>query len=209
MRFIGRGDFKGMNEEFYILDEDWEKGYAEAIEENNNPKITICKLCRGRAFSLTSNLKVHFIGKKIGDYYPLPGYSIINEKIYAIFKENNISGFEIKDIDITGWQDARGKRLKIGTHGLKEMIVTGNCGYLRKLNGDLIEKCESCGKAKSADREGVVGLKINAEDWDGSDICYFKNLRGRPVVTQKVKDILEKNKIKNVIFINIKDFEAD
>ncbi|MHC1686057.1 MAG: hypothetical protein AB6733_24535 [Clostridiaceae bacterium] len=61
----------------------------------------------------------------------------------------------------------------IGGSGLKEMIITGDCGYLRKLDGNLIKKCDKCGRVKPADKRGIVGLKLNIENWDGFDICYF------------------------------------
>ena len=44
------------------------------------------------------------------------------------------------------------------------------------------------------------------EEWDGSDIFYFKDWKGLIVVTEKVKYLLEKNKMKNVAFANLEEF---
>jgi hypothetical protein len=198
-----------MKEEFYILEEDWEKHYAEAIYKSDNPQIEICELCKGRRVTLTSNLQVYFEGKKKADYYSVTQYSIISENMYNTLKENNITDFNTRDIHVTGCYDARGNKVDFETNGLREMIILGECGYLRKTDGNLIKKCEKCGRVKPVDKEDVIGLKISIDEWDGSDIFQFKNFKGVPIVTQKVKDILEKSKIKNVTFINIKDYKLD
>lgn len=53
----------------------------------------------------------------------------------------------------------------------------------------------------------MIGMKIDTEEWDGSDIFFIKNFEEIPVVTERIKEILEANKIKNVTFTNVKDIE--
>lgn len=197
-----------MDQDFFVLEDDYDGGYAKAIYSNSKRDVQIktCEKCGGIDVCLLTNLGVEFKGSKKADYYGVPQHHIINNKIYKILKENNITGFEIKDIKI--YEDIRLERTKKSFRGdgLHELIITGRCGDFRKLNGDLFEKCDQCGRVVE-DKDGFIGMKINIDEWDGSDIFYFKNLVGLPIITAKVKEILEINKIKNVTFINVKDFE--
>ncbi len=75
---------------------------------------------------------------------------------------------------------------------------------MQKLNGEEFEACSTCGNIIE-DISGIVGVSFDISKWDGSDIFLIDNFEGIPVVTQKVKDLLEKNKIKNVSFTNMKE----
>ncbi len=68
------------------------------------------------------------------------------------------------------------------------------------------EACSTCGNIIE-NESGIVGVSFDISKWDGSDIFLVDNFTGIPVVTQKVKDLLEKNKIKNVTFTSIKEKE--
>ncbi|MBC2582561.1 hypothetical protein [Clostridium sp. DJ247] len=196
-----------MEQNFYILRKDYDKNYARAIYEKNYTKRHICELCGGIRVEILSNLKISFKGKKEADYYSIPQHSIINEKMYNVLKEANITGFDVADINVVGCYDNRGNEIKFNTNGLKEMIVKGRCGYLRNIDGTLIDKCEKCGRHDYSKEYRVNGLSVNLDEWDRSDIFCFENLRGLPIVTEKVKNILEKAKIKNITFQNIKEFK--
>lgn len=196
-----------MQEEFYILKEDYEGGYAEAIYKNNKSQIEVCKLCGGRSIKRISKLTVSFQGKKEADIYQVPQYTIINTKVYNILKEMNITGFTVEDIDILSCCDKKGNPVQLDVSGLKEMIVNGRCGYLRNKDGTLVEKCEQCGRFNPASKYNVHGLSINLDEWDGSDIFFFKNWFGVVIVTEKVKNAFEQARLKNIKFQNIKEFE--
>lgn len=198
---------KILQQEFYILNEDYEGGYAEAIYKSNNSEVEVCNLCGGRKVRRTSKLTVYFEGKKEADIYQVPQYTIINTKVYNILKENDITGFNVEDIDILGCYDKKGNSIQLNVSGLKEMIVKGRCGYLRNKDGTLVEKCEQCDKFNSASKNSVHGLSINPDEWDGSDIFFFKNWFGVVIVTERVKNVLEQAKLKNIKFQNIKEFK--
>lgn len=44
------------------------------------------------------------------------------------------------------------------------------------------------------------------ESWDGSDVFYFKNWDGVLIVTRRVKELLEENRMKNMDFIDVEDY---
>ncbi len=197
-----------MQQEFYILEKDYDGGYAKAIYSNSDSdvKINICKTCGGRNVSLISILGVEFKGRKKGDYYWVPQHHIINDKLYKILKENDIKGFDVRGITIYEDFHLEGTPKSFRSDGLHEMIIKGRCGYVRKTNGDIMNKCEECGKILEK-TDDLIGAYINVKEWDGSDIFYFENLFGLPIITEKVKCILIKNGIRNIKLTNIKDFK--
>lgn len=196
-----------MQQEFYMLDEDYDGGFAEAIYKNNKSEVEACKLCGGRKVKRISNLTVYFQGKKEADIYQVPQYTIINTNVYYRLKEMNITGFSVGDIDILGCFDKKGNPIQLDVSGLKEMIVNGRCGYLRNKDGTLVEKCEQCNRFNPVSKHNVHGLSINTDEWDGSDIFFFNNWFGVIIVTERVKNVLEQARFKNIRFQNIKEFE--
>lgn len=200
-------EMKILQQEFYILNEGYEGGYAEAIYKNNKYEFEVCNLCGGRKIKRTSKLTVYFEGKKEADIYQVLQYTIINTKVHNILKGMNASGFNVEDIDMLGCYDNKGNPVQLDVSGLKEMIVNGRCGYLRNKDGTLVEKCEQCNKFSTASKNNVHGLSINLNEWDGSDVFFFKNWFGVVIVTERVKDVLEQAKLKNIILQNIKEFE--
>lgn len=191
---------------FYILDEKY-SGYAEAVYKDNKTEVSECSLCAGRKVMRISELSVYFKGKKQADFYTATNYSIISSKFLKILQLGNISGYTLANINSLGWYDGKGNPLNIDTSDLKELVVEGRCGYLRHQDGTQIDKCEKCGRFLPEAKSKVHGLSVDIDEWDKSDIFFFKNWFGMIIITQKVKDLLEQNKITNIKFQNIKDFK--
>ena len=91
----------------------------------------------------------------------------------------------------------------------KEIEVVGRCGYLRHLNGEMVDKCDECGIFDYNKSNIINGLSVNNEEWDKSDIFHFKNWVGPIIINKKVKDLIEKNKFTNIVITNIKDLRFD
>lgn len=195
-----------MKQEFYFLDEDYSIRYAKAIVEKKECEVKECSLCRGRKITVISNLMVSFQGKKEADMYFPPNYMIANPKVYNLLKENDIQGFKLRELNILGSYPNKREPIKIDVSGLKELVVTGRCGCLRHLDGSLVEHCEKCKRVPMEVKRSVHGFSVNLDEWDGSDIFQFENF-GRPVVTEKLKNLLEEAGIRNIQFQNIKDFK--
>ncbi len=185
-----------MEQEFYFIDT--KDGFAKAIQEESPYERKICEECGGVWITELENICVSFRGSRKGNYYEIPEHFMIDSKLKGVLEKEQITGYELKDINIIGSYGFR-------DDGIQEMVITGRAGHLQKLNGEEFETCSTCGNiTEDIDEFEGVGFDINK--WDGSDIFLIDNFEGIPVVTQKVKDIFEKNKIKNIIFTNIKDF---
>lgn len=184
-------------QEFYF----WgtKDGFAKAIQEKSPYERKICEECGGVWITELENISVSFRGSRKGNYYKIPAHFMIDKKLKQLFEENKITGYELKDINIEG-------SYSFCDDGIQEMVITGRAGHLQKLTGEEFKACSTCGNIIE-DLDGFIGVGFDISKWDRSDIFLIDNFEGIPVVTQKVKDLLEKNKIKNVTFTNIKEKE--
>lgn len=119
--------------------------------------------------------------------------------------EENVTGFEVRDFICTKWIDQRGKIIKGNmANEYKEIFITGRTGFLKHMDGvDVKRTCEMCGTPEiwgERSMEEINGLLVDVKEWDGSDMFYFKNWPGNLIVTERVKDIIEKGKFKNIQF---------
>lgn len=187
-----------MEQEFYFLHT--KDGYAKAIYEETAYERRKCKKCSGIHIIHLENVNVSFRGSRKGNYYTIPGgHFMIDSKLKALFQENQVTGYELKDITF------------VGSHGfcedgIQEMVITGRAGHLQKVSGEEFGSCELCGRI-TENFSGMTGAGFDMSKWDKTDIFLCDNFIGIPIITQRVKDLLEKNKIKNVSFTNIKDEE--
>ncbi len=195
-----------MKNEFYILSKTY-TNYAIAVQEEQPFIVEECPVC-GAIFDkrIEEKYKMHFEGKKVGDYYFAPICNIVSEKMLQLLKDNEITGFREKEIECTGWYDRKGNELPIDFSGFREIEITGRTGKLLNLEGKEVENCPHCHALKDEGLRSVEGLSVG-EEWDGSDMFYFRNWSGVTIVTSKVKELLESNKMKNVDFIKLSEYE--
>ena len=160
-----------MQKEFYVLSQKY-SNYAQAIRDNNQMNVTICEKC-GAVFETrkVEKFRVHFSGKKEGDYYFAPICSIVSDRMIDVLKKENVTGFELQEIVCTGWTDNKVKAIYINSERYKELKITGRAGYLRNLNGTYINKCDKCGAKGDIYSENASGLMVD-DEWDGSDMFY-------------------------------------
>lgn len=196
-----------MQNEFYIMRETY-TNYADAVQEEQPSIVEECPVCGAISDKrIDEKYKVHFEGKKVGDYYFAPICSIVSKRMLQILKDNEITGFEEREIECTGWYDRKGNALPIDFSDFMELKVVGRAGRVLNLDGKELKHCPKCNAIKVKTFRETEGLSVG-DDWDGSDIFYFTNWRGVMIVTQKVKDLLESNKMKNVDFIRLSEYEA-
>ncbi len=111
-------------------------------------------------------------GKKFYDWIGFQDTSnhLISNKFYDLLKSNSISGWQSFDVDI--------KLIELVYHGFQ---VIGSCGEL------------------IAPKEPgfYIGMKFDIDSWDGSDIFSPEGTTLK-LCTQKVVDIIKKNKLTNI-----------
>ncbi len=54
----------------------------------------------------------------------------------------------------------------------------------------------------------VRGISFDGNDWDKNNIFVFENFISYPIVTEKLKGLMEKNKISNLKFIEPSTFDV-
>ena len=189
---------------FYYVDT--EEGYADAYYDLQESEEYICDKCNKVYLSKSvADYRVHFEGKKIGDFYWAPGCFIGNEKFIAMLEKYNITGYGIRNIDCTGWYDRRGNSINVDTHQLREIEILGKCGFMCDTDGKVIEGCEKCGLIDFWTEKGINGLSVPLDKWDGSDIFMFQNKQGVMICTDRLKEACEKEKIRNICFTPIEE----
>lgn len=195
-----------MKEEFYIVDE--LTGYARAMGDEGQIIVEQCPVC-GSALRKRKNekLKFHFEGKRIGDYYYTHTCNLISKRMLQLLKDSGITGFVEKEIECTGWYDRHGNKLDMDFEYV-ELEVTGRGGDLFDIDGEKVKKCPECNNLDWDSLEEVEGLSIG-EEWDGSDIFYFDDWEGAVIVTQRVKDLLESEGMKNIDFTKLSEYEPE
>lgn len=191
--------------EFYIMGELF-GNFARAVELESANKIIECEECGSINSILLNNLRVYMKGKREADYYWVPNHNIIGSRLQELLKNENVKGYELKQIDVADWVDGKGMSIDINYNDLREIVVSSRGGYLRHKDGRVVDKCSKCGTKIYERRKEIEGLSVNLEEWDKSDIFYFNNWEGVIIVTERLKELIEKGKYKNIKFINIKDF---
>ena len=194
-----------MLSEFFVVQQTY-TDFAQALREDNQMLTRKCPVC-GAIFSdrKYDRFRVHFSGKKEGDFYFAPICIIVSDKFLKVLYENNITGFSTKDIHCTGWYDKRGKAVAMDTSKYKELVVNGRTGYLLDTSGKEVDRCSECGAFKANPYNKINGLSVG-DEWDGSDLFYFKNWEGPLIVTRRTKELLEKNNLKNVKCTAVEDY---
>lgn len=153
---------------------------TQPVALKNDYEGGACSKCGAVINKRISSLKVYFKGKNPVDYYTVSNFNIISKRLQEAFHESGITEFNLKDIDVKGWYDNNEKPLDIDWSGLKEMDIIGRCGFLRHLNGNIIDKCDECGIFDYDKADTINGLSVNIDEWDQSDVFHFKNWIGPP-----------------------------
>ena len=178
---------------FYILKQAF-GNYAQPIRDGSKTTTDFCPQCGGSHVTRLSPLRVFFKGKRETDFYNAPPYKIISPALQNVLTQHGFTGFSFDELEITGWYDSKKKPIDKNATVIKEWVINGRAGKLRKLNGDFVFHCEICGRVLPEGQKEVKGISVDPTDWDGSDVFYFENWFGMPIVTEPVKKALEKVK---------------
>ncbi|PVW13902.1 hypothetical protein [Marixanthomonas spongiae] len=128
--------------------------------------------------------------------YPM----IVSKKVIELFKSNGITGWKTYDVEIYSKKDEFIDQKYYG------LIIIGRCGYLDySKNSIVIDKIGITTEPHSK------GFYFKDDYWDGSDLFMCKpNKDGESNMfrfcTQKVADLIKKEKLKNISLEKATDF---
>ena len=179
---------------FYVL---WEKGMrGEVIAFPDNitlAEFDVSQFLRNQLPDKEITFSAS-LGKKFFDFVLVsPGLNLISEKVYKLLMDNNI----------TGW---KGIPTIIHKHeDLKYYIltVTGRFGPLDRSKTQIVDSTKLIYNQTVKANQGL----FFAEDNGGGSDMFVAEEVNHTFVTEKVKTILEKNKVTNVEIINTKEYQ--
>ncbi len=122
---------------------------------------------------------------------------LISDKMKTILEDNKITGWKIFPIRVYD----KGENEVEGYHGLS---ITGRCGPVNYNKSEVIIKSLIEGGEKS---RYYKGFYAGLDDWDGSDIFLSRGLFSI-IVTQRVREIVKKEKLTNARFENLSEVET-
>jgi hypothetical protein len=178
---------------FYIIDYNYKYKEIELAEGTEWVGIK-CPVYDGhqRAGDRIGDLKINLNTEKATDFMQTFFTEwILNDRAVEILRDNNITGFETRPVEVCN------KEL---SYHFWELIVKGNGGEAHPDSGIYLkEECPYCNlKVYSAYENGII---INVDNWDKSDIFTITGYPGRVIVTEKVKILVEENRLTGMQFI--------
>jgi len=177
---------------FYDLGKDYKYKDVEHAKGTDWEGI-ICPVNKGhqRAGNRIGPLRINIKSKKLSDFLTtfLSDW-IITDKVSEIFKSTGITGYELRSVIVCNMNLP---------FSLWELIVTGKGGDAHPDSGIYIKKyCEYCNfKRYSAYENGII---VDENNWDGKDILTVTGYPGHVLVTERVRNIIEENKLTGVLF---------
>jgi hypothetical protein len=175
---------------FYHLSQD--ENYKEVEYEQGTDWETIkCKINSGhqRAGKRLGQLRINIRSKKIADFlWTFLGEIIISDEVLKVFKENHITGFEVKPVEVCN--------VNVSQH-YWELEIKGSGGEADLSSGIFLKKeCSCCHlKRYSAFENGII---VKTENWDGSDIFTMTGYSGYVLISEKLKKIIENGNFKGL-----------
>lgn len=160
---------------------------------------TSCRIAKGDFIGIDLPLSFEqFSGKKWTDVLNPSSVSlyIFSDDFINVLKQNNITGWKTFSIKIS---DKLGKEVK----GYSGFSIVGRCGEPDYTKSHIYEK-QLVPNGKRT--KYYKGLHIGLDKWDGSDF-FIPEKTLHIVITEKVRQIIRKQKITNVILQKLSEYE--
>lgn len=187
---------------YFLYDE--HNSRNEAIYNENETEKEICENCGGIHTSIKGIYNFGIKGK-LCDCYDVASDFVISEKFLNVLRENGYTGFEVSETaPVKSTNSSCGMPIEEKYYLLK---VTGRCGLLRKLDGELFPYCRKCHRKIASTGLVTTGVTFAESEYDGSDIFAFENLSKMPIVSEEIKDVLLKSKLTNLRFVALNEWE--
>lgn len=141
---------------------------------------------------------VRILSENLYDFiWSTPGVVFVKEIVAKQFSEHKITGCEFLHVNID-------RESKIGEE-IYEVYIYGKAGKAAKKSGIAIKSsCKKCGRIEHTTfRSGII---VDPNNWDGTDICTIEEYPTYILVSEKIKQILEKNNFSNYRLNPLKKF---
>lgn len=181
--------------EFYLFDEADIRGAVRVYDGTSPSKWDMGLIHRCKQRYPNGITLYPAMGKRLYDVImPLAPFPyILSERVMNLLRENNITGWESTPVRIDGQDELK----------YEVLMIKGRCGDFDYSKSNVIWKQFPGGLFP-----WIRGLYFDLDTWDGSDM-FVPNGTAHLIVTKKVKQLLTKNKVKNLKFTRISEVEDD
>ncbi|HVG64323.1 MAG TPA: hypothetical protein VNA24_37525 [Hyalangium sp.] len=134
-------------------------------------------------------------GDVIWTTYAVP--VIISESVVQLLRSHGFTGWSLYDVSV---RDKQGQPI-LGYSGL---AITGRCGKIDYARTVVVPRVYPAGIFPIG-----KGLLFDPESWDGSDLFTPVGKGGFIFMVDEVKKVLERAKIRNVVFTPLEQYEVE
>ncbi len=191
----------------YKLSKDPRYKYADYSENTDWHSIT-CPINPGhqRAGTRIGNMSIELPDEGRRDFYwTFLSELIITDFLAELLQQEKLTGFKLKPVQVSNIQPKQ---------KLWEFIPTGKGGL--SFNYQVVYECKHCGLKYYRDHdqtneENLKPLKrvlVDESKWDGSDIFTVDGLYRYILMTEKVKNLIMKNKLKGGMIALSNDLDS-
>ena len=187
------------NTNFYEMKIGLFDGFAQPIPiRRDTPRALLeCSLCEGLERRDVGITRITMDGNIPADIYQNVKVVLAGEKVQDLIRGNRMVGVRFCDLEIEGESKLDDNHIS----KLKQIEILGRCYKIFTLDGLEIEHCPLCKRVPENERiKADNGIQIIYDYWDGSNIFMFDYGLLSIIVTHRVKEIFERNKVSNVKF---------
>jgi len=122
---------------------------------------------------------------------------LVTDNVLQIFQDAKLTGFKTRQVTVSKVKRKGNKPVP----KLWEIVVTGNGGEADPACGVALRyKCDYC-KYRVYSPYQDNGIIVDPNNWNGTDFFTVNAYPKYILVTEKVKEVVEKNKLKGCVFI--------
>ena len=154
-----------------------------------------------RGIPYDGELFVDLAGPLVGDFHwRSAGDCLVTEKTRIVLEEEGLTGFEVRRVHVRDFQGIQ----RDNTPLLWQLGTTGNAGRADSQSGiDVVIWCPVCELlAYSSYRNGIW---VNEQAWNGSDFTKVTEYPGIILVTERVRNVIERHRFTNCLLIESTD----
>ena len=139
---------------------------------------------------------------RIGDFgNTVTSEWLVTDEVACALKESSFTGYDFRPVDLCN------NKIK---SPLWELFITGKGGEAHPDAGIIkTYYCASCGQTNYRAFTNGIGIIVDESNWDGSDFFTITAYPKFVLVTQRIKDFIEKKHWKGVLFVKSTELLRD